>query len=61
MRLEPVAHASLARRLGYPAAALGATVLVASLLAAIAGADPFRVLGQIVTGAVGRASRSWRR
>jgi simple sugar transport system permease protein len=53
MRLEPVAHPSLARRLGYPAAALGATVVVASLLGAIAGANPFAVLGQIVTGAVG--------
>jgi simple sugar transport system permease protein len=53
MRLEPVAHPSLARRVGYPAAALGATVLVASLLGAVAGANPFAVLGQIVTGAVG--------
>jgi simple sugar transport system permease protein len=53
MRLEPVAHPSLARRFGYPAAALGATVVVASLLGAIAGADPFAVLGQIVTGATG--------
>ena len=53
MRLEPVAHPTLARRIGYPAAALGATVVVASLLGAIAGANPFAVLGQIVTGAVG--------
>jgi simple sugar transport system permease protein len=53
MRLEPVAHPTLARRVGYPAAALGATVVVASLLGAIAGANPFAVLGQIVTGAVG--------
>jgi simple sugar transport system permease protein len=53
MRLEPVAHPTLARRVGYPAAALGATVLVASLLGAVAGANPFAVLGQIVTGAVG--------
>jgi simple sugar transport system permease protein len=53
MRLEPVAHPSLGRRIGYPAAALGATVLVASLLGAVAGANPFAVLGQIVTGAVG--------
>jgi general nucleoside transport system permease protein len=53
MRLEPIAQPSLARRVGYPAAALGATVVVASLLGAIAGADPFRVLGQILTGAVG--------
>jgi general nucleoside transport system permease protein len=53
MRLEPVAHPSLGRRIGYPAAALGLTILAASLLAAIAGANPFAVLGQIVTGAVG--------
>ena len=53
MRLEAVAHPSLARRAGYPAAALLATVLVAAGLAALAGADPFAVLGQIVMGAVG--------
>jgi general nucleoside transport system permease protein len=53
MRLEAVAQPSLARRLGFPAAALAATVLTASLLAALAGADPVGVLGQIVTGAVG--------
>jgi len=53
MRLEPVAHPSLARRLGYPGGALVATVLLAMALAALAGADPFAVLGQIVVGAVG--------
>lgn len=53
MRLEPVANPSLMRRAGFPAAALAATVLVASVLALIAGADPFAVLGQIVTGAIG--------
>lgn len=53
MRLEPVAHPTLARQLGFPALALGATIVVAGLLAAIAGANPFAVLGQIVTGAVG--------
>jgi simple sugar transport system permease protein len=53
MRLEPVAHPTIARRIGYPAAALAATVVVASLLAALAGADPFAVLGQIVIGATG--------
>lgn len=53
MRLEPVANPSLARRVGYPGAALLATVGVAMALAGIAGADPFAVLGQIVTGAVG--------
>ena len=53
MRLEPIAHPSLARQAGFPALALMATVIVAGGLAAIAGADPFAVLGQIVTGAVG--------
>lgn len=53
MRLEPVPNPTLARRLGLPAAALGATLACAGLLALMAGADPFAVLGQIVTGAVG--------
>ena len=53
MRLEPVADPTLVRRIGPPIAALLATLIVAALLAAIAGADPFAVLGQIVTGAVG--------
>ncbi len=53
MRLEPVANPTLARRVGYPAAALGATVVLASLLALIAGANPFATLGLIVKGAVG--------
>lgn len=53
MRLEPIANPSALRRLGYPAAALGATILVAAGLALIAGANPLAVLGQIVKGAVG--------
>ena len=53
MRLEPIANPSLARRAGFPAMALAATVLVASVLALIAGANPFATLGQILTGAVG--------
>jgi ABC-type uncharacterized transport system permease subunit len=53
MRLEPVAAPGLARALGFPALALGATVLVAMALAAIAGANPLATLGLIVTGAVG--------
>ena len=40
MRLEPIANPSLARRAGFPAMALAATVLVASALALIAGASP---------------------
>lgn len=53
MRLEPIADPSLARRLGLPALAVGATMLVAMTLAVIARADPFAILGQIVTGALG--------
>ncbi len=53
MRLEPVAHPSLLRTLGFPALALGLTVVVASLLALVAGAEPFGTLGLIVKGAVG--------
>ena len=53
MRLEPIPNPPLARQLGLPATALVATMLLASLLALLAGANPFAVLGQIVTGAVG--------
>ncbi|MCU0899764.1 MAG: ABC transporter permease [Cypionkella sp.] len=53
MRLEPVAQPGLARQIGFPALALLATLGVGMILAAIAGADPFAVLGQIVIGAVG--------
>lgn len=53
MRLEPIANPSTARRLGLPALALGATMLVAMALALVAGANPLAVLGQIVTGALG--------
>jgi ABC-type uncharacterized transport system permease subunit len=53
MRLEPIANPSLARRLGFPALALAATVIIASLLAALAGAEPFGTLGLIVKGAAG--------
>ena len=38
MRLEPVADPGLGRSLGYPAAALGATVAFAMALALVAGA-----------------------
>ena len=44
MRLEPIPNPTLARRLGLPAAALVATVVVASLLALLAGANPFAVV-----------------
>lgn len=53
MRLEPIANPSLARSIGYPAAALAATILIASLLALLAGANPFATLGLIIKGAVG--------
>src|SRR5690606_18989903 len=41
------------RRFGLPAAALALTVLMASLLALLAGANPFATLGLIVKGAAG--------
>ncbi|MDO5757178.1 MAG: ABC transporter permease [Rhodobacterales bacterium] len=53
MRLEPIANPSLARTLAPPALALTATVVIASLLAMLAGANPFSVLGLILKGAFG--------
>src|SRR6056297_63427 len=53
MRLEPIANPSLARSAGLPAAAIALTVVVASLLALLAGADPFATLGLILKGAAG--------
>ncbi len=53
MRLEPVVNPSLARTLGLPALAIFTTIVVASLLAMIAGANPFSVLGLILKGAFG--------
>ncbi len=53
MRLEAIPAPSLARRVGLPAAALAATAALGSLLALVAGAEPFGVLGLIVTGAAG--------
>lgn len=53
MRLEAIPSPSTARRLGLPVLALFATLGVAMGLALIAGANPFAVLGQIVTGALG--------
>jgi len=53
MRLEPVANPGLGRSLGYPAAALALTVVLASLLALRAGANPFATLGLILKGAAG--------
>jgi simple sugar transport system permease protein len=53
MRLEPIANPSALRRFGLPALALIATVIAASLLALIAGANPFATLGLILEGAAG--------
>lgn len=53
MRLEPIRNPSLARSLIPPAIALSTTVVIASLLAMVAGANPFSVLGLIVDGAFG--------
>lgn len=53
MRLEPIADPGLARTLGFPAAAVGGTVVVAVLLAGLAGAEPFSVIGLILKGAAG--------
>ena len=53
MRLEPIKNPSLARSLVPPAIAISATVVIASLLAMVAGANPFSVLGLIVNGAFG--------
>ena len=53
MRLEPIANPTALRLFGLPAAALALTVLIASLLALMAGANPFDTLGLIVKGAAG--------
>jgi simple sugar transport system permease protein len=53
MRLEPIVNPSLARTLAPPALAIAGTVVIASLLAMLAGANPFSVLGLILKGAFG--------
>lgn len=53
MRLEPIVNPSLARTLAPPTLAMAATVVIASLLAMLAGANPFSVLGLILKGAFG--------
>jgi simple sugar transport system permease protein len=53
MRLEPIPAPGPARRFGLPALALAATAALGSLLALIAGAEPFGVLGLIAKGAFG--------
>lgn len=53
MRLEPIVNPSLARTTVPPALALIATIVIASGLAMLAGANPFSVLGLIIKGAFG--------
>ena len=53
MRLEPKPAPSLAVTLLYPAGAILATILIASLLVLAAGANPFSVFGLVLKGAAG--------
>ncbi len=53
MRLEPKPAPSLAATLAYPAGAVAATFVIASLLVLAAGASPFAVFAQVVKGAAG--------
>jgi simple sugar transport system permease protein len=53
MRLEPKPAPSLATTLLYPAGAIAATVVIASLLVLAAGANPFAVFGLVLKGAAG--------
>lgn len=53
MRLEPIANPTIARTIMPPMIAIGSTVVIASLLAMVAGANPFSVLGLILKGAFG--------
>ena len=53
MRLEPKPAPSLAVTLLYPAGAVAATFVIASLLVLAAGANPFSVLGLVLKGAAG--------
>lgn len=53
MRLEPKSSPSLVASLAYPVAALGVTVLVASLLVMAAGASPLSTFALVVKGAAG--------
>jgi len=53
MRLEPKPAPSLATTLLYPAGAILATVLIASLLVLAAGANPLSVFGLVLKGAAG--------
>ncbi|WP_163270968.1 ABC transporter permease [Chelativorans alearense] len=53
MRLEPIPSRSLVRTFGWPAGAVLATVVFASLLVLTAGASPFNVFALVAKGAAG--------
>ncbi len=53
MRLEPIRNPTLTRKLLPIVLALVTTVVIASLLAMVAGANPFSVFGLILKGAFG--------
>jgi len=53
MRLEPKPAPSMLTTLAYPAGAIVATFIIASLLVLAAGASPFSVLALVLKGAAG--------
>ena len=53
MRLEPRPRPTMLHTLGYPAGAIAATVVFASLLVLVAGANPFNVFWLVIKGAAG--------
>jgi len=53
MRLEPKPAPGIAATLAWTGGAIGATVVIASLLVLIAGANPFSVFGLVLKGAAG--------
>ncbi|MEO9781840.1 MAG: ABC transporter permease [Sedimentitalea sp.] len=53
MRLEPIQNPTVARKVLPVVLALVTTIVIASLLASVAGANPFSVLGLILKGAFG--------
>ncbi|WP_420407317.1 ABC transporter permease [Hoeflea sp.] len=53
MRLEPRAASSAAATVLWPVAAIGATVVISSILVMIAGASPFTVFYLVFKGAAG--------
>ncbi|PHP65323.1 ABC transporter permease [Zhengella mangrovi] len=53
MRLEPRPRPTVLHTLGYPAGAIAVTVVFASMLVLIAGANPFSVFWLVIKGAAG--------